>query len=149
MNKICVDGEARMTLFTGSQHIADKLAVDLHGRVKLEDAGFDWKILGPDPAEVDYVAWQADQDAYSFTGQKCSAQSMLFVHENWRTAGIVEKLAEKAQQRNLKDLTVGPVLTWTTKEILAHMENVLKIPGAQLAFGGKALTGHTIPDCYG
>jgi 1-pyrroline-5-carboxylate dehydrogenase len=28
------------------------LAVDLKGRVKLEDAGFDWKILGPDVQNV-------------------------------------------------------------------------------------------------
>lgn len=31
--------------------------------------------------EPDYVAWQADHDAYGFSGQKCSAQSMLFMHE--------------------------------------------------------------------
>lgn len=42
----------RMTLFTGSSRVAEKLAVDLNGRIKLEDAGFDWKILGPDVHEV-------------------------------------------------------------------------------------------------
>ena len=41
-----------MTLFTGSSRVAEKLAVDLKGRIKLEDAGFDWKILGPDVQEV-------------------------------------------------------------------------------------------------
>jgi 1-pyrroline-5-carboxylate dehydrogenase len=50
-----------MCLFTGSQAVAEKLTADLRGRVKLEDAGFDWKILGPDPSEVDYVVWQAAQ----------------------------------------------------------------------------------------
>ena len=50
-----------MTLFTGSGAVAEMLARDLHGRIKLEDAGFDWKILGPDVGDVDYVAWQADQ----------------------------------------------------------------------------------------
>ena len=44
----------QMTLFTGSSRVAEKLAVDLKGRVKLEDAGFDWKILGPDVEEVPY-----------------------------------------------------------------------------------------------
>ncbi len=53
----------------------------------LEDAGFDWKVLGPDVAEADYVAWQCDQDAYACSGQKCSAQSILFMHENWAAAG--------------------------------------------------------------
>ena len=53
----------------------------------LEDAGFDWKILGPDVANLDYIAWQCDQDAYACSGQKCSAQSLLFMHKNWAQAG--------------------------------------------------------------
>ena len=28
-----------------------------NGKIKIEDAGFDWKILGPDVQEVDYVAY--------------------------------------------------------------------------------------------
>ncbi|KAJ4866589.1 Delta-1-pyrroline-5-carboxylate dehydrogenase 12A1 [Raphanus sativus] len=71
----------RMTLFTGSSRVAEKLALDLKGRIRLEDAAFDWKVLGPDVQEVDYVAWVCDQDAYACSGQKCSAQSMLFMHE--------------------------------------------------------------------
>lgn len=149
MNKLLVDGNARMTLFTGSQRIAEKLTLDLRGRVKLEDAGFDWKILGPDPSDIDYVVWQADQDAYAFGGQKCSAQSMLFIHESWAKAGVVEKLAEAAGRRCLENLTATPVLTWSTKKILDHVEACLSIPGATLAFGGKPFTGHSIPECYG
>ncbi len=56
-------------------------------QVYLEDAGFDWKILGPDVMDFDYVAWQCDQDAYAATGQKCSAQSILFQHSNWVSKG--------------------------------------------------------------
>jgi len=129
--------------------VAEKLTADLRGRVKLEDAGFDWKILGPDPSEVDYVIWQADQDAYAASGQKCSAQSMLIAHENWMELGVVEKLAAQAAKRSLDGLTIGPVLTWTTEKILAHIERCMALPGAKLAFGGKALEGHTIPACYG
>lgn len=51
---ITLQANPRMTLFTGSSRVADKLAVDLKGRIKLEDAGFDWKILGPDVQEVSY-----------------------------------------------------------------------------------------------
>ncbi|KAF5180948.1 1-pyrroline-5-carboxylate dehydrogenase protein, partial [Thalictrum thalictroides] len=51
MNKLLLEAKPRMTLFTGSSRVAEKLAVDLKGRVKLEDAGFDWKILGPDVQE--------------------------------------------------------------------------------------------------
>lgn len=53
----------------------------------LEDAGFDWKILGPNVSDEAYVAWQCDQDAYACSGQKCSAQSVLFMHSNWAQAG--------------------------------------------------------------
>lgn len=95
--------------------------------------------------DVDYVAWQSDQDAYACTGQKCSAQSILFVHENWKEAGILEKIQALAERRKLADLTVGPVLTVTTERIQAHMDALLKIPGAKVLFGGKPLEGHTIP----
>ncbi len=56
-------------------------------QVFLEDAGFDWKVLGPDVSNLEYVAWVCDQDAYACSGQKCSAQSMLFMHKNWAAAG--------------------------------------------------------------
>lgn len=46
-------------------------------------SGFNWKVMGPDVHEVDAVVYQADQDAYACGGQKCSAQSVLLVHENW------------------------------------------------------------------
>ena len=115
----------------------------------LEDAGFDWKVLGPDVAEVDYVAWQCDQDAYACSGQKCSAQSMLFMHDNWAAAGLEAKLAARAGARRLEDLTVGPVLSWTTDAMLRHADRLLAIPGARLAWGGRALEGHSIPPQYG
>lgn len=51
---LCLQANPRMTLFTGSSRVAEKLALDLKGRVKLEDAGFDWKILGPDVHQVSY-----------------------------------------------------------------------------------------------
>lgn len=50
------------------------------------------QVLGPDVKEFDYVAWTADQDAYAYSGQKCSAQSILFAHENWVKAGIEARL---------------------------------------------------------
>lgn len=50
------------------------------------------QILGPDVAEFEYVTWTADQDAYAYSGQKCSAQSILFAHENWVKAGLEARL---------------------------------------------------------
>lgn len=45
--------------------------------MKVEDAGFDWKILGPDVHEEEYVAHTCDQDAYAY---RCPTK--LF-HPQW------------------------------------------------------------------
>lgn len=139
----------RVTQFTGSSGVAEDLAKELRGKIRVEDAGFDWKIFGPDVIDVDYVAWQADQDAYACSGQKCSAQSICFIHENWMKVGIVEKMAQNASRRKLDDLSIGPVLSHTTDDMLTHMKRLLEIPGAYVAFGGKELANHSTPKQYG
>lgn len=140
----------RLVQFTGSCAIAELTSRVVNGCVRLEDAGFDWKIIGPDydPAWLDFVAWQSDQDAYNASGQKCSAQSILLVHENW-TDALLPKLAELASRRKLDDLTLGPVLSWTNERMRAHIDRLTAIPGAKLLFGGNELTNHSIPACYG
>ena len=140
----------RLAQFTGSSTVAERVSETLNGRVRLEDAGFDWKIIGPDfDADwLDYVAWQCDEDAYNAAGQKCSAQSALFVHENWADH-LLPKLDELASRRSLDDLTTGPVLSWTNEQIRTHIDAVLAVDGTELLFGGKPLTGHSIPDCFG
>ena len=74
---------------------------------------------------------------------------MLIAHENWTAAGIFDRLSAAAGKRSLDDLTCSPVLSWPTPRILAHIDACLAIPGARLVFGGKPLTGHSIPECYG
>ncbi|XP_010029083.2 probable aldehyde dehydrogenase isoform X1 [Eucalyptus grandis] len=149
MNRLLFEANPRMTLFTGSSRVAEKLATDLKGQIKLEDAGFDWKVLGPDVQEVDYVAWVCDQDAYACSGQKCSAQSILFMHENWSKSSLISKMRNLAERRKLEDLTIGPVLTFTTGQMLDHMSSLLCIPGSKLLFGGEPLENHSIPHIYG
>mmetsp|Transcript_50600 Transcript_50600/g.68833 ORF Transcript_50600/g.68833 Transcript_50600/m.68833 type:complete len:416 (-) Transcript_50600:506-1753(-) len=151
MGELIERGPFRLTQFTGSCEVAEALATTTGGKIRIEDAGFDWKILGPDVGDEEYVAWTCDQDAYAASGQKCSAQSMLFMHENWLApeGGFVDRLQGLAARRNLADLTIGPVLSHTTEEILAHTERLAAIPGAYVAFGGKPLTGHTTPEIYG
>ena len=148
-SQLLKDAPIRVTQFTGSSRVGELLSAQTRGKVKIEDAGYDWKILGPDVQHLDYVAWQSDQDAYACSGQKCSAQSLLVAHDNWVNAGIFEKLRLNASKRNLADLSIGPVLTHTTANILAHTEKMLKIPGAKLLFGGKEIKAHSIPECYG
>ncbi len=48
MQKILLKGEVRNTLFTGSSKVGEQLAKALNGKIKLEDGGYDWKVLGPD-----------------------------------------------------------------------------------------------------
>jgi len=149
MGELITKAPYRVTQFTGSSDTAEDLASTTHGKIRVEDAGFDWKVLGPDVIDFEYVAWQSDQDAYACSGQKCSAQSVCFVHENWAKAGFVEKIGEIASKRNLKDLSIGPVLSHSTEEIMAHKDRLLSIPGASLAFGGNELKDHTTPKKYG
>tara|TARA_Y100000590_G_scaffold90669_2_gene102293 strand:- start:16209 stop:17765 length:1557 start_codon:yes stop_codon:yes gene_type:complete len=140
----------RLLQFTGSKEVADKLAITCRGKIKIEDAGFDWKIIGPDynPEWSEYVAWQADEDAYNASGQKCSAQSILFVHENWEK-DLIPKLVTLASKRKLENLDIGPVLTWSNSQIKDHLDSLLKIKGSKLLFGGKELNDHSIPTNYG
>lgn len=44
-------------------------------------------------------------------------------------AGLLDRLKQLATSRNLENLTVGPVLTWTTEAIMKHTQELLKIPG--------------------
>jgi len=145
--------DVRLVQFTGSSTTAEKLAQMLHGKIRIEDAGFDWKIIGPDVLleQLDHLAWQCDQDAYAASKQKCSAQSLLFLPDNLdgSVERFYERLRDRASRRNLADLTNGPVLTWTTDQMLDHVKRLLDIPGAKLLFGGEPLVGHRIPKCYG
>jgi 1-pyrroline-5-carboxylate dehydrogenase len=147
--QVITETPVRLTQFTGSSKVGEMLANATNGKVRLEDAGFDWKVIGPDVGDVDYVAFQCDQDAYAAIGQKCSAQSICFVHENWKEHGLEDKMKTMAEARNLEDLTVGPVLTVTTEQFMDHTNRLSGIPGASVLWGGKELTNHKIPDKYG
>lgn len=140
----------RLVQFTGSSEVAESIARMVNGAVRLEDAGFDWKIIGPDfkPEWLEHVAWQCDEDAYNAAGQKCSAQSMLFVHDNWAES-LLPAIQTLAERRSLDDLSLGPVLTWSNERIQAHVDAILALPGSRLLFGGRPLQGHRIPECYG
>jgi len=71
------------------------------------------------------------------------------MHRNWRKTDLLDKMAAQAAKRSLKDLTIGPVLSWSNEKIKAHLDAILELDGAKILFGGKPLTGHTIPAIYG
>ncbi len=136
--------------FTGSSGVAEYVMRVLGGRAKLEDSGFDWKIIGKDISEehLPYIAWQCDQDAYAASGQKCSAQSLLFVHR--AHASKLEHLMKSlALRRNLHDYTVGPLLSITNAQILEHIQKIMRLPYTHMLWGGKPLHDHAIPTYYG
>ena len=147
----------QLTQFTGSSDVAHRLLQLTGGRCKVEDSGFDWKLIGPLPQlERDkyqllsgQIAKICDRDAYAASGQKCSAQSILFIHIADYDY-FASKLNDLAAKRNLQDLSIGPVLTWNNQQIQEHINKLLLIDGAKLFFGGKPLMGaHRIPFCYG
>ena len=142
--------DLRLVQFTGSSEVAELISGTVNGAVRLEDAGFDWKIIGPDfqPEWLEHVAWQCDEDAYNAAGQKCSAQSILYVHDNWAEP-LLPAIETLAARRGLHDLSLGPVLTWSNERIRGHIDALLALPGTRLLFGGRPLKDHHIPDCYG
>ena len=142
--------QIRLLQFTGSKEVAQRLSLETFGKIKIEDAGFDGKIIGPDydPKWAKHVAWQCDEDAYNASGQKCSAQSFLFVHKNWEE-DLLPRLKELASKRKLENLDIGPILTWTNHQITEHIDCLLTIPGSKVLFGGKKLLNNSIPPIYG
>ena len=142
----------RLVQFTGSTRVARRLLKMTEGRVRIEDSGYNWKILCPDflPGDMKTVAAQCDRDAFNASGQKCSAQSILFAHSEWVRAGLWEKLEAHAAVRTLGNLSIGPLLTWSDQRIRGHLKKLLVIPGARLLFGGKPEARiYRIPDAYG
>lgn len=140
----------RLVQFTGSSKIANKLAEICKGKIRIEDAGFDWKLLGPDVADFETVCKTSDFDAYNFGGQKCSAQSIVFAHKNWVGKGFFEKIQELAEKRTLEDLSIVPILTWNNERIENHLRLLLEVPGSRVLFGGSPVKEpHQIPEIYG
>lgn len=61
--------------------------------------------------------------------QKCSAQSIMFMHKNWSSTSLLSTMKSLASRRNLQDLTVASVLSHTTEEMLSHTQACLELPG--------------------
>ena len=137
MEYLLTDSQPRMTQFTGSSRIAENLAKKLNGKVRIEGGGFDWKIIDKNDngsLDNDIIYDISTKDAYSFSGQKCSAQSLLFIDDSWN----LEKFRENLKKRANKE-TMGPILTLTSDEMISHVNKLLKIKGAKLWFGNKKI----------
>jgi len=64
MEKLVADPVIQFTQFTGSTSVAERLLELTKGKCRIEDAGFDWKIVGPNaiPSMIELVAAQCDMD---------------------------------------------------------------------------------------
>ena len=124
--------QPKNTLFTGSSTVAEKLAIDLAGKIKIEGGGFDWKILD---INNDEIAVQCDIDAYEFGKQKCSAQSILFLDKKINLPEFVNKLKALADKRSLEQLTIVPLLSINNTTITNHIDTLLHMEGGLKLFG--------------
>lgn len=52
-------------------------------------------------------------------------------------------------QKSMQFLCIQLVDILVVGRFLSHVSALLKIPGSELLFGGKLLTNHHIPACYG
>lgn len=76
---------------------------------------------------MNQIAQISDKDAYACGGQKCSAQSLMFVHRSWDTSSLYDKMSSLASER-----VPTPVLSWTDDQIQAHIASILEIPGTRV-----------------
>ena len=123
MEHLLLQSKPRMTQFTGSTKIAEKLSKALHGKVRIEGGGMDWKIVGKNQGLDSGKVYEiCAKDAYSFSGQKCSAQSLLFIHASWdllvfqnNLPGLKKMASTKKKSRRANDRTneVAEIVWWT------------------------------------
>lgn len=145
MQKLLLESKPRLTQFTGSSKIAEKLSKELHGRIRIEGGGFDWKIIGEKKDIDEKTVYKiCTKDAYSFSGQKCSAQSLLFIHNSWN----LNKFKKNLEKLAFKEI-MGPVITLNSEEMINHVNNLLQIEGAELWFGNKKINSNKIPTNLG
>lgn len=149
MDKIVRSNILKMIQFTGSSRVAEKLSKITNGKVKIEDAGFDFKIIDKDIRNYERIADICDKDAYECSGQKCSAQSLLLINRKANFKRLINLIKANAQQRNLNNLSIGPVLSWNNHELIDHINKLVSLKNSRLLFGGKVLNFTKVPKEYG
>lgn len=69
--------------------------------------------------------------------------------KQWAKTSLLEDIEAQTKRRSLKDLTISPTLSISNDRFKEHLDAVLALEGTELLWGGKPLTGHTIPPQYG
>jgi 1-pyrroline-5-carboxylate dehydrogenase len=135
--------DIKMTQFTGSTKVAEKLNACTKERVYMKTNADHWKVFAPDASSMNLnrLAFNCDQNRF--------IEDFLIVSKNLAGTEFYEKLKGLAGKRNLKEFTVAPVLSATNKDYEAYRDYALSLGGSKILFGGKELEGHSIPSCYG
>ncbi|HEV8469234.1 MAG TPA: aldehyde dehydrogenase family protein [Candidatus Limnocylindria bacterium] len=133
--------------FTGSNavgHAIQGAAIAAGKRVQLEMGGKNPAVVLAD-ADLDHAAEQIARGAFLSAGQKCTATSRVIV-ERSATAGLVERLAERARSWKLGDplapeTIVGPLVSdERLRKVLGYLD-VAKADGGRLVAGGGRADG--------
>lgn len=139
IEKCLIVSDPALTVFTGSSTVAEKLAILTKGKIKMEGGGYNTTILGSDVPKdnkiIDYIISQIDQDAFSCSGQKCSALRILFAHKNWIDNGLLQKIEKRASTRNINDKTIVPLLSVQNNDITEYINELMKLEGAKKICG--------------
>lgn len=140
VGSIATDPRLRMVLFTGSHATMERLYGAGARRVKGETSGVNPRIMLPFNGDSRVLAAQVvatEGDGYNLMGQKCSAMRLCFPHQSWIDAGFLEQIRDRAAQRRFDNLTMGPVLTWSTSRLNERVADLCdRIPGAEFLWGG-------------
>jgi 1-pyrroline-5-carboxylate dehydrogenase len=130
--------------------VAEILTKQMKGKVRLEDAGFNWNIVDENIRDLEDIVTQVDKDAFSMSGQKCSALRLLLVDEKLLEKGILEKLAKKAGARRVGDWGVVPLLSITSNQMAERIEALLKVKSSSQVLEGKPQKDFPdMPEKYG
>jgi 1-pyrroline-5-carboxylate dehydrogenase len=61
------------------------------------------------------------------------------MHKNWKATNFLELIENQASKRSIKNLTIGPILSWNNERIKAHIDAILELDGSRVIFGGEPL----------
>jgi len=99
-------------------------------------------------ANLERAATGIVRSAYGMSGQKCSALSRLYVHEQAADA-LLDKLLEKVSAISIGDPTqrehwLGPVTTQSAYDNYARYSDELRTGGSRILSGGEQLHERTL-----
>ena len=141
---LAADERIHALSFTGSNPVGHRLAEILAGRavkVTMEMGGKNAVVVTPS-ADLDLAAGGIVQGAYGAAGQRCTATSRVFVHEEVKDA-LVERILRHMERivvgpSDDPHVTMGPLISADQRDqCLVYVAEAAE-SGAQVVYGGRA-----------